>query len=189
MQGVDGEREHGLDVLRWVRRLRPTVALALQIAALFHDIDRVVHPQYGGGFKGDRQSTAYVRHKKAHARRSAAFIIPRLRLIGIKPSVLKRVRWLITHHDDPGAEIEQARDRDLSALAAADSLSFFTTIAPKLYAAEGAARFRDKVEFMAAKMSTSMQRQLRTVRLSNRVFERVKNAAIDQLTHVPGSAS
>ena len=79
MQGVEGEREHALEILRLVLKQNRQASPSLKLAALFHDIDRLVNPTKGGGFKGDRSSQAYIRHKKSHARRSVRFIAPLLR--------------------------------------------------------------------------------------------------------------
>jgi ribosomal protein S27AE len=174
MQGVGGEYRHGNDVLSWVQRLSPRATLPLQLAALFHDIDRVVTPGKGGGFRGNRNSAAYALHKKQHAQRSAVFIGPRLREIGFVSRVVERALFLIRHHDDTGEEVEVLRDPDLNTLVAADTFAFFTSIAPKLYATEGEARLRDKVRFMVDKLPDDARLLLWRSRLRNSVFERIK---------------
>jgi hypothetical protein len=188
MQGLQGEHAHALDVLAWVRKLRPDGPPALGLAALFHDIDRVVTPQAGGGFKGSRSGPEYAHHKKRHASRSADFIAPLLRERGIQPQVVERVVSLIVHHDDNGEEVAALADADLDCLVAADSFAFFTSIGPKLYAAEGESRTRDKIRFMIQKLPENARTLLREYRLSNQDFERLKNEVLAEYYSQHGAA-
>lgn len=178
MQGVEGERRHGLDVLHWVEKRNNRSPVPLKIAALFHDIDRVVTPKFGGGFKGKRNTKAYKLHKTMHAKRSADYTIPVLRKNGFSEDILKRVEFLILHHDDTGSKVEKMKDQELDCLVAADSFAFFTTIAPKLYKAEGIKRIKDKIAFMVEKMPSATRRLLKKHRLQNKIFEKLKNEAI-----------
>lgn len=181
MQGIDGEKEHALAVLSWVRKINPNPSPELEASAIFHDVDRIVTPGVGGGFKGDRNSPEYEEHKKAHARRSAAYITPLIAQEGLPQDSVDRINFLITHHDDTGKEVESFNDNDLNTLVAADSFAFFTSIAPKLYAAEGEARLKDKVRFMVEKMPQFARNMLAEQTLDNEVFERVKNQALSDL--------
>jgi hypothetical protein len=180
MQGVAGEQEHALDVLGWVQKLRPDAGLPLCLAALFHDLDRIVTPKAGGGFKGDRSGPEYAAYKKQHAARSAAFIAPLLLNRGISSDIVDRTIFLILHHDDTGEEVAALSDAELDCLVAADTFAFFTSIGPKLYAAEGEARLRDKIRFMVGKLPDNSRQLLRKHRLSNEIFDRLKNDAAAQ---------
>ena len=64
MQGIKGEELHALDVLGWVKKLNPGASLPLKLATLFHDVDRIVTPMAGGGFKGARIGKKYEKHSK-----------------------------------------------------------------------------------------------------------------------------
>jgi 8-oxo-dGTP diphosphatase len=180
MQGAEGERLHALDVLQWVHQFGPRASVPLQIAALFHDIDRVVNPNIGGGFKSDRKSSSYIRHKKRHAHRSAAFVLPLLAPNGYSNDVTRRVEFLIVHHDDPRVEVERFADAELTQLVAADSFAFFTSIAPKLLACEGEGRLRDKIRFMIDKLADLTRTRLREYELNDPLFERLKNEVTDE---------
>jgi len=180
MQSVEGEKDHALAVLNWVLVQNPKASLALRLAALFHDVDRLVNPTKGGGFKGKRNSKAYIRHKRNHARRSAEFIAPRLRECGFEDDVVKRTVFLITHHDDPGLKIEDIHDCELHQLVAADTFAFFTSIAPKLYEAEGKERTRDKIRFMVDKLPDSSRQLLWEYPLAMKGFESLKNDVIKE---------
>ncbi|MFA4937051.1 MAG: DUF4202 family protein [Patescibacteria group bacterium] len=180
MQGVKGERLHALDVLDWIEKLNPSASTALKLAALFHDIDRVVTPKVGGGFKGDRSSRAYLEHKKLHAKRSVKFIVPILKKNNIKSDIIKRINFLITNHDDTGDKVEKLNDQDLNYLVTADSFAFFTSIAPKLFKAEGRGRIKDKIRFMVSKLPDSARIFLWEYQLENNIFNSFKNEIIKE---------
>lgn len=178
MQGVDGEKAHALDVLFWVEKLNPAASLSLKLAALFHDIDRVVNPAMGGGFGGDRNSPAYALHKKKHAARSALYIIPVLQEHEFPEDVLEKTRFLILHHDDSGEEVALMKDRELTDLVTADSFAFFTSIAPRLLAAEGFERLTDKIAFMIDKLPDSARNALKQRKLDDDMLEEAKNEVL-----------
>lgn len=178
MQGVEGEKLHALDVLAWVEKLAKKPSVALKLAALFHDIDRIVTPKAGGGFKGKRNSKEYFQHKKRHAARSANFIIPLLKKIAVSDNILKKTKFLILHHDDTGEEIVKLKNSDLNYLVAADSFAFFTSIAPKLYEIEGEEKIKDKIKFMTEKMPEFARIKLWKHSLENKIFNEIKNEII-----------
>lgn len=178
MQGIRGEELHALGVLTWVERLNPKASIPLKLAALFHDIDRVVTPKAGGGFKEDRRSKAYLRHKKKHAKRSAEFIIPILKKQNVNDTILKKTKFLILHHDDTGEEIEGINNPDLNYLVAADTFAFFTSIAAKLLEAEGEKRIKDKIRFMVDKVPDSIRPLLWEHKFKNPIFNNLKNEIV-----------
>lgn len=181
MQGVDGEKNHALDVYKWVQKIKKNASMTLKIAALFHDIDRIITPGVGAGFKGNRTTREYIEHKKAHASRSANYICPLFLKNGLNKSFVDRVRFLIQHHDDTGKEIEFINDRELDILVSADSLSFFDTIATALYKEEGEERLKDKVRFMIQKMPKLGKRLLESQILENKIFEKIKREVLSEM--------
>lgn len=182
MQGVDGEREHAKTVLSWVEKLTENPSVELEIAALFHDIDRLVTPGVGGGFKGDRRSVEYEAHKKAHAKRSADYARRKLLQNDVNSrKLVERIGFLISHHDDTGEEVESLKDKELDILVGADTFAFFDSIAPRLYEAEGEQRLMDKIIFMVEKIPVSAQKILYSQKLENEIFERLKNEAIEEV--------
>ena len=179
MQGVQGERLHGLDVLGWVSRIeeRPASA-ALQVAALFHDIDRIVTPHAGGGFKGSRSGPAYEEHKRSHAKRSADFVAWLLRNHGFSPEIVDRAAELIAHHDDTAEKVAASNDAELLTLVAADALAFFTSIAPRLLAVEGPDRTAEKARFMVSKLPVAARRELTAHVVDDPQIERLRQAVL-----------
>ena len=180
MQGIDGEKAHSLAVYNWIIKIDKNAPLALQITALFHDVDRIVNPGVGAGFKGDRTSIDYIAHKKAHAKRSADYICPILIKEGFDEQLVKRIEFLILHHDDPGNEVESINDKDLHTLVNSDSLAFFDTIAQKLYKIEGEDRLKDKVRYMIRKMSPYGREVLRKQKIEEPLFEKIKNEILKE---------
>lgn len=180
MQGIDGEKEHAKAVLLWVEKLTENPPIELKISALFHDVDRIVTPGVGGGFKGDRKSKEYEQHKKAHAKRSADYIYLKLIQNRVSNQLAETVKFLILHHDDTGSEIEALSNKELNILVSADSLAFFNSIAPKLYKAEGEQRLKDKIRFMVDKMPVFARNMLASQQLENEVFNRIKDEIIKE---------
>ena len=186
MQGVDGEEGHAVEVLNWVGRLCPNASISLRLAAIFHDVDRIVTPGKGGGFKGDRTSQAYHDHKKQHAMRSVDFIMPLLRRHGLKAGIIERAAFLIAHHDDPGKEVETLNDPELDVLVTADTFAFFTTIGPRLLAAEGSERTKDKIRFMIEKSPCATRDLLAAQTFGNDVLDRLKNEVVLEMRSQDG---
>ncbi|HEC67010.1 MAG TPA: hypothetical protein ENI23_17170, partial [bacterium] len=180
MQGVQGERLHALDVLNWVEKIDLTASIPLKLAALFHDIERVVTPKMGGGFKGKRSGKAYLKHKKMHAQRSAEFIIPILEKNNVDSDILKNTEFLIIHHDDTGEEVEKINNPDSNYLVAADSFAFFTSVAPKLFEVEGKERVKDKIRFMVEKVPDFARILVWEHRLENETLNNLKNEIIKE---------
>jgi hypothetical protein len=180
MRYVDGEKRHAKEVLVWVEKLDPKASAPLKIAALFHDVDRIITPGAAGGFRGDRKSRDYIDNKKLHAKRSADYTCQILIRNEVFNEIVDRVKFLIAHHDDVGEEIEKLRDKDLDCLVTADCLSLFTSFAPKIHEEEGEERLRDKIRFMIDKVPSHLRKKIREQRLENIIFETMKNQIIDE---------
>lgn len=181
MHGLEVERLHGQVVLEWVEKLSSIASDELKVAAVLHDIDRLVNPAFAGGFKGDRNSPEYQAHKKAHAQRSAAYVTSKLTEHGVPEKIIERVVFLITHHDDAGDEVAQFNDYELNTLVAADSFAFFTSFAQKILDDEGEDRLKDKIRFMVKKMPVSSREFLSKYQLKDPRFEAIKNNILKSL--------
>lgn len=180
-QGVEGEKKHAITVLGWVEKLKPNPSVALQIAALFHDVDRLITPGEGGGFKGDRNSKEYLVHKKAHAKRSAVYAYKMLKEFNLEEKDIGRTVFLIEHHDDTLEEIERYKDRDLEILVTADSFSWFSTTGVNLLKAEGVERTKDKLRFILSKTPKFALKLLPQVKIENPVLENLKDQILDEI--------
>jgi len=169
---------HAEDVFNWITVLSPTASVELLMAGWLHDCERLIDFEGTTGFKGDRNSPEYLEHKKNHAKRSAELAKTMLQKFNWQDESINRVCFLILHHDDTGEEIDRLGDEELTILAAADSFSFFTYIAPDMLAREGEARLQNKADFMVGKMSPRIRRLLGNQQLTDPTIARVKNRAL-----------
>lgn len=107
------ESSHGENTLLWVKKLKPDASLALQIAALAHDIERGVSPRYK-----DENFEDHEEYKKAHSERGAQILERILRQRNIDEKVITDATNLVRLH-----EVGGTTDADI--LLDADSISFF----------------------------------------------------------------
>ncbi len=101
--------EHVLLVKSMVLELEPNASKELQIAALFHDIERVYERVKRDDFPTHRQ------YKAAHARIGANIVLDFLEEIhGLDQESLSRISYLIENHEfgGEGNEIQILRDAD-----------------------------------------------------------------------------
>lgn len=123
---VRADWTHSLDVWQWTLRIDATTGLEVQLAALFHDVERLVSE---AEVRVEQQASDYQRFKDEHARRGAELADSALAEAGIDPRTRARVARLIEGHehlpspDDPDAA-------DLALLNDADALSFFSLNSP-----------------------------------------------------------
>lgn len=110
---------HSLNTLEWVLKIAPDADMALQIAALGHDIehglpDRSVHPA---------NYQTYDEYKQAHAINSAQILREILEECGAAPETVEDVTRLVANHETGG-------DPRQETLKNADVLSFFSVALP-----------------------------------------------------------
>lgn len=167
---------HARDVRRWLLIINPQASFEVRIAALLHDCERLTdRGEEQARFKGDRSSETYLEHKRNHAARSATLAGKMLTQNNIETSVILRVCWLISHHDDTGEQITTINDPELSELAAADTFSFFTSIARNMLDREGPERLTDKIRFMVGKTPPHLRLRLANIAISDREVEVIKD--------------
>jgi hypothetical protein len=154
---VRADHDHALDVWQWVLRLAPDASEALQIAALFHDIERLAsEPER----RIEQHASDYLGFKQRHAQRGAAMMLAALAELPIEPTVSARAAALIARHEQPEADLE------LSLLNDADALSFFALNSPGFLAYFGPEHTRKKVDYTLRRMrSRHAQDALDEVRL------------------------
>ena len=125
---VPEDYRHALNVLAWVRRFKPDADIALQIAALAHDIERALPDK-----KVHRSEFQdYDEFKQSHAKNSARIVRELLTKYEIDQQIVERICYLIRNH-----EFGTKDDEDLIVLKDADSLSFFEVNLPHYYKREG----------------------------------------------------
>jgi hypothetical protein len=96
------ELEHAQKTLKWLLRIKPDASPELRIAALGHDIDRVVEPWKVIDYNLEKE------FRMKHAKRSADFII------GFNLQYLDKDKLynLILNHEFGGGEADWLRDAD-----------------------------------------------------------------------------
>jgi hypothetical protein len=114
---VRADYDHALDTWRWTLRLDLGASRALQLAALFHDIERLrSEPEQ----RVEHLAADYQAFKHAHAQSGALLSAEVLSDCGLPAAVVQRVQQLVARHEAPG------EDEELAALNDADALSFFS---------------------------------------------------------------
>jgi hypothetical protein len=118
--------------------LCPNASLALQISALFHDIERLVSESRQ---RVEQHAPDYVAFKLAHARAGAQVAERILVEAGAPDDLVHRVAELIAEHEQP------SRDEELALLNEADGLSFFSLNASGFIRYYGIEHCRLKVRY------------------------------------------
>ncbi len=105
---------HSKNTREWVLKLKPEADIALQIAALGHDIERSLKEG-----KTKRQNYAdYNEFKKAHSRKSAKVLDGLLSKYDLNQTIIDKITNLVICHEFGG-------NPEANILKDADSISFF----------------------------------------------------------------
>jgi hypothetical protein len=140
--------DHALDTWQWLLRLAPKANLAIQLAALFHDIDRL-----GGAADDDQELT------ESHARRGAEQAYEVLMDVGVEKLVARRTRAIVAGHEKRG------HDADGDLLNDADALSFFSLNSPGYLDCFGTAQTKKKILYSLGRLSLSARARVDHIRL------------------------
>ena len=117
---VRADHNHALDTWQWVLRLDSFAGAAPQIAALFHDVERL---ESEASRRVEHLAASYQDFKRRHAETGAGLM---RRLLGDIPALassIERAAALVAAGDRAEAA---ARDPALAVLEDADALSFFS---------------------------------------------------------------
>ena len=162
---VRADYDHALDVWQWVLRLAPSAGLAVQLAALFHDVGRLLTEADRRGEPGVSEPRA-IEH--AHADQGAKIALEVLTACGVAPATCAEVARLIREHEQPNP---CAPDADLMLLADADALSFFSLSSAGFADRHGADPTRERMRYRLARMSSAAIRRLADIRLREDVAQ------------------
>ncbi len=110
---LDLEAEHAENTLEWVLKINPRASLALQIAALGHDIERSRQDRYRSEDFADHSE-----YKRLHSEKGAEMLGELLREFKLEEDVIKEIQELVRLHEVGGSEVADV-------LRDADSISFF----------------------------------------------------------------
>lgn len=110
---------HSKNTREWVLKLKPEADMALQIAALGHDIERSLKEG-----KTQRQNYAvYNEFKKAHSRKSAKVLCEILLKYEVNQTIIDKINKLVICHEFGG-------NPEANTLKDADSISYFDVNLP-----------------------------------------------------------
>ncbi|HEX8170795.1 MAG TPA: DUF4202 family protein [Thermoanaerobaculia bacterium] len=153
---VRADYNHARDVWQWVLRLAPEASLALQLAALFHDVERLAS-------EADRRvehlAEDYQSFKDAHAAKGAEMTREVLAAAGVGESVWQRVAEIVARHE------RQSDDAEVALLNDADALSFFSLNSCGYADYFGPEQTRKKVAYTWNRMRGGARAKLACVRL------------------------
>lgn len=153
---VAADYDHAIDAWQWMLRLDPKASLAAQLAALFHDIERL---ESGPDRRVEVLSSEYQAFKNAHARKGAALAARILDEVGIDELTCARVAEIIASPERRG------RDADVDLLNDADGLSFFSLNSAGYTDYFGPDQARRKVANVLQRLSHAARERLSLVRL------------------------
>lgn len=182
---VRADYRHALDTWQWVLRLEPGASLAVQIAALFHDVERLAseadaRPESGADGDGEG---GYGTYKARHARASATAAREALAELPVPPGTARAAVELIAAHDRPGGVEGLARQRsgrpgqgELALLEDADALSFLTLNALGYRGYHGPERAARKTAWTLRRLSSRGWRHLGGASLDPGVAALVRRA-------------
>lgn len=175
---VRADFAHSIDTHRWLLRLEPRASLALQLAALLHDVERLVTES---DRRVEHHAADYVAFKRAHAASGAALARCLLHQAAAPAAVAARVAELVYAHERPGA------DTELSLLNEADALSFFSLNASGFVNYYPALHTKKKVEYTLERLGARGRAQLPSIRHAPRVLALLLRSAVP--AHPPLAAA
>jgi hypothetical protein len=175
---VAADYDHALDTWRWVLRLEPQASRAAQVAALFHDVERLVSESE---LRVEQHAADYEAFKRAHAAAGARLARVTLEALGDE-ELAARVEALVAGHERPGADPEG------QLLNEADALSFFSLNASGFIAYYGLTHTRRKVAYTLARLGARGFRALGGVRLGAEIAALVDDALSGTAAAAAGAA-
>jgi hypothetical protein len=153
---VRADYNHAVDVWQWMLRLDGSASLAAQLAALFHDIERLASE---ADVRIEHLAPDYQDFKDAHARAGAATTRQILLDAGVPTAVCDRVTELVAAHE------RQSADPEVALLNDADALSFFSLNSSGYADYYGPEQTKKKVAYTLARMRDAARAKLASVRL------------------------
>lgn len=162
---VRADHDHAVDTWRWTLRLRPEASLGLQVAALFHDVERL-----GSEARERREHRAadYEAFKRAHARAGAEVTRRALRSAGVDEATIARVTALVAEHERPADGAADPEER--AVLSDADALSFFSLNASGFLDYDGPAHTRTKIAYTLGRLRPEHHDRLRRMHIRSDVL-------------------
>jgi hypothetical protein len=161
--------DHAIDCWRWVLRLDEGASTAVQIAALFHDVERLVGEP---DVRVEQHAPDYAAFKARHAVTGARLAATALQRLGVDDATVARVAELVARHETPGDDPERRLIND------ADGLSFFSLNACGFMRYYGAAHTERKVAYTLSRLSRRGRAYLGVIRHRADIAAMLARAAV-----------
>ncbi|HEV7787167.1 MAG TPA: DUF4202 family protein [Thermoanaerobaculia bacterium] len=174
---VRADYNHALDTWQWVLRLAPDAGLDVQLAALLHDVERLISE---ADARAEHRADDYQRFKDAHAARGAELAESLLAGAGCDEETRRRTARLIAVHEHP-PEAEDGNAEAISLLNDADALSFFSLNSVGYLDYFGPEATRKKVEFTLRRLRPAARRHLAGARLPGMVSEMLAGELVERM--------
>ncbi len=157
---VLADYRHAIDTWQWVLRLLPTASVEIQLAAVFHDVERLFSE---ADQRVEHHAADYPSFKDAHAGKGAEMTRAILRELGAPADVVNGTCELVARHErSSGGEL-------LAALNDADALSFFSLNSDGFVAYYGTEHTRRKVRYTLERLRPKNRWRLGALRLRSDV--------------------
>ena len=163
---VRADYNHALDVWHWVLRLAPDAGLAVQLAALFHDIERLISE---ADARVEHRAADYQEFKDEHAARGAELADVLLARAGCETEARRCAARLIAVHESPPGPGDPDAEA-VSLLNDADALSFFSLNSVGYLDYYGPEQTRKKVAYTLRRLRPAARRYLSGMRLPSAVL-------------------
>lgn len=160
------EYSHLYSVWQWVLKLKPDADIALQLAAIGHDIDRCFEDRR----KRRQDFATYDEYKKEHALLSAQIMCDILRKHNLDEDTIAKVKYMIENHEVGG-------EGDVEVLKEADSITFFNSIL-QYRQKHTHAQTIDKIRFMYDRLNDKAKSMIRLFDFKNPESENLFKEAI-----------
>jgi hypothetical protein len=169
---VRADYNHAIDTWQWALRRNPDASVAVQLAALFHDIERLVTE---ADERTEHRAPDYQAFKDAHAKTGAALTRLTLGSLGWDSDIVARTSTLIEKHERP------LGDPELRLLSDADALSFFSLNSWGYLAYFGPAQTARKIAYSLRRMRPAARDEINRMRLHPEVA-RMTDEALAELS-------
>jgi hypothetical protein len=166
---VRADYNHALDTWQWLLRLAPDASPALQLAALFHDVERL---RSEADARVEHRADDYVAFKQRHAAAGAEIASETLARCGIDTATRDRVAQLIAGHEQRSSD-----DAEVSLLNDADALSFFSLNSTGFADYFGPEHTRRKLDYTLARLGDTARAHLASIHLRSDVRELLASCA------------
>jgi hypothetical protein len=153
---VKADLDHALDTWQWMLRLEPSATAAAQLAALFHDIERL---ESEADARIEHRATDYQAFKDAHAATGAARTHTMLLALGVATDIALETRNLVANHE------RRRGNRQIDLLNDADALSFFSLNSAGYVDYFGPEQTKQKMRYTLGRLSLRARQRLPGVRL------------------------